>query len=86
MCIYSDIYLTIDIGDVWRYRNGIWAWISGDVRADEPQSVPGICEKPGMWSDKNKIAGISQYSSWTKNNEMWLFGGQVYTTKGDVGT
>ncbi|MFZ2022380.1 MAG: hypothetical protein WBP71_17415 [Terracidiphilus sp.] len=70
------------LGDMWKYSNGEWTWISGSTMAGQP----GIYGTKGTPTSGN-VPGAHAYSvTWTDaNGNFWLFGGDGVDSVGTRG-
>jgi hypothetical protein len=60
------------MGDMWRYSNGEWAWVSGDPRNPQPPSYG----TQGVAAPTNSPGARYDAMTWTDSQgNFWLFGG-----------
>jgi N-acetylneuraminic acid mutarotase len=75
-----------ELNDLWEFNpfTNEWAWIAGNSAIGENYSQPGVYGALGTPAAGNTPGGRYAPSNWTDDNgNLWLFGGQGYTSNGD---
>ena len=63
------------MNDLWKYENGMWAWISGYPHTDTDHLSTTFLDK-GYWSDTAFIGGRIPAAYWINGtDQLWIFGG-----------